>query len=135
MSVCEKFYILNLSFSLFLTLRFALSISLSRTHARTHTRSQTHARALTRVRTHAALCQCARSEKTDTEKRIERLLRVKYESLGKVKFAEIVIMVLFFVLVVLWFTRDFGFAPGYGSLFEDVVNITTKVYWQDWDRA
>jgi len=73
-----------------------------------------------------ALCQCARSEKTDTEKRIERLLRVKYESLGKVKFAEIVIMVLFFVLVVLWFTRDFGFAPGYGSLFEDVVNITTK---------
>lgn len=57
-------------------------------------------------------------EKSEAEKRIEKLLNAKYKSLGKVKFAEVMVMLLFLVLVLLWFTRDFGFAPGYGSFFE-----------------
>jgi len=53
-------------------------------------------------------------------------LKAKYDSLGKVKFAEVVIILLFFVLVVLWFTRDLGFAPGYSSFFEIHTNETDK---------
>jgi len=70
-------------------------------------------------------CDCG-GKKTETEQRIERLLRVKYESLGKVKFAEVVVVLLFIVLVLLWFTRDLGFADGYGSFFKVERNGTDE---------
>jgi sodium-dependent dicarboxylate transporter 2/3/5 len=64
------------------------------------------------------------AKKTSVEKRIEKLMRDKYNALGKIKFAEIVVLILFGLLVILWFARAPGFAPGYGNLFEVEKNET-----------
>ncbi|XP_035385890.1 solute carrier family 13 member 2-like [Electrophorus electricus] len=45
-----------------------------------------------------------------------QLMRTEYRKLGSFSFAEGCVVVLFLLLVVLWFTRDPGFMPGWAEL-------------------
>ncbi|CAM6125840.1 unnamed protein product [Calypogeia fissa] len=48
-----------------------------------------------------------------------RMVKKDYEALGPITFPEKVILAEFIVLIVLWITRVFGDAPGWGVIFED----------------
>jgi len=52
------------------------------------------------------------------QKAIRAVVKVEYESLGNFKQAEIQILVIFIILVLLWFTRQPDFIPGWADLFE-----------------
>ncbi|CAG2199132.1 SLC13A2_3_5 [Mytilus edulis] len=49
--------------------------------------------------------------------RIKSVLRKEYESLGPVNFAQAAVIGHFFILAVLWITRDLGGAGGWGDIF------------------
>lgn len=42
-------------------------------------------------------------------------MKNEYKKLGRMTFAEIAVLIVFVLLVVLWFTRDPGFMPGWAS--------------------
>lgn len=47
-------------------------------------------------------------------------MREEYRKLGRMKFAEIAVLIIFALLVGLWFTREPGFIPGWATvLFPD----------------
>ncbi|XP_060115058.1 solute carrier family 13 member 2 [Heteronotia binoei] len=48
------------------------------------------------------------------------VIRGEHRALGPMKFSEIIVLVLFILLVLLWFTREPGFMPGWASLAFDV---------------
>uniref|UniRef100_A0A914WR42 Solute carrier family 13 member 3 n=1 Tax=Plectus sambesii TaxID=2011161 RepID=A0A914WR42_9BILA len=52
------------------------------------------------------------------DERVKIMLRNKYKQLGPLRFDEILVSVLFFVLVMLWLFRDPEVIPGWNSLFE-----------------
>ncbi|XP_063052151.1 solute carrier family 13 member 1 [Engraulis encrasicolus] len=60
-----------------------------------------------------------KSSYTEKEKSIARVLKDEYDSLGPISRQEIITMVIFIVMVVLWFTREPGFMPGWAELFPD----------------
>ncbi|XP_055049337.1 solute carrier family 13 member 1 [Misgurnus anguillicaudatus] len=62
----------------------------------------------------ASLCSKKQSEK---EKNTARMLNNQYKSLGPISWQEIIILVIFILMAVLWFTREPGFMPGWSSLF------------------
>ncbi|XP_052075275.1 Na(+)/citrate cotransporter-like [Mytilus californianus] len=49
--------------------------------------------------------------------RIKSVLRKEYESLGPINFAQAAVIGHFFILAVLWITRDLGGAGGWGDIF------------------
>ncbi|KAM9117928.1 solute carrier family 13 member 2 isoform 1-T1 [Pangshura tecta] len=49
------------------------------------------------------------------QKMAYRVIKDEHKKLGPMRFAEIAVTVLFFLLVVLWFTRDPGFIPGWAT--------------------
>ncbi|XP_025091970.1 solute carrier family 13 member 5-like isoform X1 [Pomacea canaliculata] len=49
---------------------------------------------------------------------VKRILQTEYRKLGPMSFAEIIVLVDFIVLAILWVTRNPGFIPGWSSLFE-----------------
>ncbi|NWI99799.1 S13A2 protein, partial [Crypturellus undulatus] len=49
------------------------------------------------------------------EKRAYGIIKDEHKKLGSMKFAEIIVLVLFIILVLLWFTRDPGFMPGWAT--------------------
>ncbi|NWU93100.1 S13A2 protein, partial [Upupa epops] len=54
------------------------------------------------------------------EQRAYETIKEESKKLGSMKFAEIAVLVLFVLLVLLWFTRDPGFIPGWATvLFND----------------
>ena len=55
-------------------------------------------------------------EKKGEEKSAHEVLRAEYRKLGPLSFAEINVLLCFFLLVGLWFTRDPGFMPGWVSI-------------------
>nr|XP_020738499.1 solute carrier family 13 member 5 [Odocoileus virginianus texanus] len=55
-------------------------------------------------------------EKKSEEKSAHEVLRAEYRKLGPLSFAEINVLLCFFLLVGLWFTRDPGFMPGWVSI-------------------
>ncbi|XP_042194718.1 solute carrier family 13 member 5 [Callorhinchus milii] len=57
------------------------------------------------------------SVKTWQEIAAYQVIREEYKKLGKMSFAEILVLILFIILVLLWFTRDPGFMPGWSVLF------------------
>ncbi|NWZ40423.1 S13A2 protein, partial [Brachypodius atriceps] len=50
------------------------------------------------------------------EKQAYEIIKEENKKLGKMKFAEIEILILFILLVVLWFTREPGFFPGWAEV-------------------
>lgn len=44
------------------------------------------------------------------------IIKEEHKKLGSMKFAEIAVSVLFILLVLLWFTRDPGFIPGWATV-------------------
>lgn len=55
-------------------------------------------------------------ESRSHEKAAYEVLREEYRKLGPVSFAEASVLLCFLALVGLWFSRDPGFMPGWGSL-------------------
>ena len=53
----------------------------------------------------------ARSD-TEDDLRVKRLIREKYEALGRIGYQEIVVGVHFITLAILWFTRSPKFIDG-----------------------
>ncbi|NWI16984.1 S13A2 protein, partial [Crypturellus soui] len=49
------------------------------------------------------------------EKQAYGIIKEEHKKLGSMKFAEIIVLVLFIILVLLWFTRDPGFMPGWAT--------------------
>ncbi|XP_048729143.2 Na(+)/citrate cotransporter-like isoform X2 [Ostrea edulis] len=54
----------------------------------------------------------------DKYNRVQETIRKSYDELGPLSFAEIVILIHFIVLVVLWFFRQPPYIDGWGSLFK-----------------
>ncbi|NWQ64532.1 S13A2 protein, partial [Neopipo cinnamomea] len=50
------------------------------------------------------------------EKEAYAVIREESRKLGRMKFAEIAVLILFILLVLLWFTRDPGFIPGWATV-------------------
>lgn len=44
------------------------------------------------------------------------IIKEESKKLGSMKFAEIAVLILFILLVLLWFTRDPGFIPGWATV-------------------
>ncbi|XP_066492553.1 solute carrier family 13 member 2 [Tiliqua scincoides] len=63
-------------------------------------------------------CGSSESEKMRS-KQAYGVIKSEHRALGPMKFAEIITLVLFIVLVLLWFTREPGFMPGWASVAFD----------------
>ncbi|XP_062991075.1 solute carrier family 13 member 1 [Elgaria multicarinata webbii] len=60
--------------------------------------------------------QCGKT-KTAKDKASAQMIEREYKKLGPICYPEIVTSVLFFLMALLWFTREPGFFPGWASLF------------------
>ncbi|NXJ21678.1 S13A2 protein, partial [Dicrurus megarhynchus] len=60
-------------------------------------------------------CGISRAAKAKEEQAYE-IIKEESKKLGKMKFAEIELLILFILLVVLWFTREPGFFPGWATV-------------------
>ncbi|XP_071994347.1 solute carrier family 13 member 2 [Engystomops pustulosus] len=58
----------------------------------------------------------AKPEQKAKEKRAYNVISTEHKKLGPMTFAEICVLVLFILLVLLWFTRDPGFMPGWATI-------------------
>ncbi|XP_056596325.1 solute carrier family 13 member 1 [Triplophysa dalaica] len=67
---------------------------------------------------------CSRKQ-TDKERRTAKLLEDQYNSLGPISWQEIIILVIFILMAVLWFAREPGFMPGWSSLFAEYRGYAT----------
>ncbi|KAE8622218.1 hypothetical protein XENTR_v10005150 [Xenopus tropicalis] len=56
------------------------------------------------------------SEQKEKEKRAFKIISGEHKKLGAMTFAEISVLVLFILLVLLWFTREPGFMPGWATI-------------------
>ncbi|NXY22365.1 S13A1 protein, partial [Atrichornis clamosus] len=56
-------------------------------------------------------------KKTAREEASSQVIQKEYKKLGPISYPEIVTLVLFILMTLLWFTRDPGFIPGWSSLF------------------
>ncbi|XP_062403306.1 solute carrier family 13 member 1 [Sardina pilchardus] len=55
----------------------------------------------------------------EREAAVAKVLQEEYKALGPISRQEIISLVIFSVMVLLWFTREPGFMPGWSSLFPD----------------
>ncbi|KAM4701576.1 solute carrier family 13 member 2-like [Discoglossus pictus] len=55
-------------------------------------------------------------EQKEDEKRAYQAIAAEHKKLGPMSFAEISVLVLFVLLLLLWFTRDPGFMPGWATI-------------------
>uniref|UniRef100_A0A452HRR1 Uncharacterized protein n=1 Tax=Gopherus agassizii TaxID=38772 RepID=A0A452HRR1_9SAUR len=58
---------------------------------------------------------CSNASMKAKQKMAYRIIKDEHKKLGSMRFAEIAVTVLFLILVVLWFTRDPGFIPGWAT--------------------
>ncbi|NXX90479.1 S13A1 protein, partial [Centropus bengalensis] len=56
-------------------------------------------------------------KKTSREEASAQVIQEEYKKLGRMSYPEIVTLVLFILMTLLWFTREPGFIPGWSSLF------------------
>ncbi|CAO2602658.1 Solute carrier family 13 member 1 [Lemmus lemmus] len=57
--------------------------------------------------------------KTPREKACAEVIKQEYEKLGPIRYQEIVTLVIFVVMALLWFSRDPGFVTGWSVLFSE----------------
>uniref|UniRef100_A0A8C3JC23 Solute carrier family 13 member 1 n=1 Tax=Calidris pygmaea TaxID=425635 RepID=A0A8C3JC23_9CHAR len=62
-------------------------------------------------------------KKTAREEASAQVIRDEYKKLGSISYPEIVTLVLFILMTLLWFTRDPGFIPGWSSLFPKCFSV------------
>ncbi|CAN9501100.1 unnamed protein product [Ophioblennius macclurei] len=55
-------------------------------------------------------------EKTNRDKEAYAVMKEEYTKLGRMKFAEAAVLFIFILLVILWFTREPGFFPGWATV-------------------
>uniref|UniRef100_A0A8C5N3D4 Solute carrier family 13 member 1 n=1 Tax=Leptobrachium leishanense TaxID=445787 RepID=A0A8C5N3D4_9ANUR len=56
-------------------------------------------------------------EKTQREIASAKVIKDEYDTLGPISYQEIVTLIIFILMALLWFTRDPGFFPGWAALF------------------
>ncbi|XP_034361958.1 Na(+)/citrate cotransporter isoform X1 [Arvicanthis niloticus] len=61
-------------------------------------------------------CICCERKKRDTEKIASKVLNEEYRKLGPLSYPECNVLFCFTLLIILWFSRDPGFMPGWLSL-------------------
>ncbi|NWV13945.1 S13A2 protein, partial [Ptilonorhynchus violaceus] len=61
------------------------------------------------------------------EKQAYEIIKEENKKLGKMKFAEIAVLILFVLLVLLWFTREPGFFPGWATVLFNNSDETSYV--------
>ncbi|KAJ1161226.1 hypothetical protein NDU88_001713 [Pleurodeles waltl] len=66
-----------------------------------------------------------RKEKTAREKASAEVIKAEYVKLGSISYEEIITLILFALMALLWFTRDPGFFPGWASLFPNYMGYAT----------
>lgn len=59
-------------------------------------------------------CGISEAEKQKS-KQAYSIIKSEYRALGRMKFSEAAVLILFITLVVLWFTREPGFMPGWAN--------------------
>ncbi|XP_015684762.1 solute carrier family 13 member 2-like, partial [Protobothrops mucrosquamatus] len=59
-------------------------------------------------------CGTSEAEKRKSEQAYS-IIKSEYRALGRMKFSEVAVLILFIALVVLWFTREPGFMPGWAN--------------------
>ncbi|GCC17845.1 hypothetical protein chiPu_0021586, partial [Chiloscyllium punctatum] len=74
-------------------------------------------------------CKAERSQKDVSAYQV---IKEEVKNLGRMTFAEIAVLILFILLVILWFTRDPGFIPGWATVLfnkdgDDYVTDATVV--------
>uniref|UniRef100_A0A4W3K8P7 Solute carrier family 13 member 1 n=1 Tax=Callorhinchus milii TaxID=7868 RepID=A0A4W3K8P7_CALMI len=62
------------------------------------------------------ICRKAMSNK---EKASIKVIQDEYKKLGPMRYQEIITLILFCLMAILWFTREPGFFPGWSSLFSE----------------
>uniref|UniRef100_A0A8C4YPT6 Solute carrier family 13 member 5 n=1 Tax=Gopherus evgoodei TaxID=1825980 RepID=A0A8C4YPT6_9SAUR len=63
-------------------------------------------------------------ERTDKEKAALNVLKSEFRKLGSISFAEFNVLMLFILLILLWFSRDPGFIPGWGPFIQILSPVT-----------
>ncbi|XP_019398992.1 PREDICTED: solute carrier family 13 member 1 isoform X2 [Crocodylus porosus] len=63
--------------------------------------------------------------KSAREQVAAQVIEEEYKKLGPVSYPEIITLVLFILMALLWFTRDPGFIPGWSSLFPQYKGFAT----------
>ncbi|CAH6778340.1 Slc13a1 [Phodopus roborovskii] len=63
--------------------------------------------------------------KTLKEKACAEVIKQEYEKLGPIRYQEIVTLVIFIVMALLWFSRDPGFVTGWSVLFSEYPGYVT----------
>lgn len=63
--------------------------------------------------------------KTAREKACAAVIKQEYQKLGPMRYQEIVTLVLFVTMALLWFSRDPGFVPGWSVLFSKYSGFVT----------
>ncbi|XP_036432048.1 solute carrier family 13 member 1 isoform X2 [Colossoma macropomum] len=68
---------------------------------------------------------CSRGRQSEREKAAAKVIKDQYEALGPMSQQEMITLVIFLLMAVLWFVRDPGFMPGWASLFPDYPSYAT----------
>ncbi|KAG8142845.1 hypothetical protein E2320_006035 [Naja naja] len=68
--------------------------------------------------------QCGKA-KSPREQASAQVIKEEYKKLGSISYPEVVTLVLFLLMALLWFTRDPGFIPGWSSLFPKYPGFAT----------
>uniref|UniRef100_A0A670YI33 Solute carrier family 13 member 1 n=1 Tax=Pseudonaja textilis TaxID=8673 RepID=A0A670YI33_PSETE len=68
--------------------------------------------------------QCGKA-KSPREQASAQVIKEEYKKLGSISYPEVVTLVLFILMALLWFTRDPGFIPGWSSLFPKYPGFAT----------
>ncbi|XP_042298375.1 solute carrier family 13 member 5 isoform X1 [Sceloporus undulatus] len=73
------------------------------------------------------------SQQTELERAALRVLKEEHRKLGPISFAECNVLVVFTLLILLWFTRDPGFIPGWATVLfnkekEYVTDATVAIF-------
>lgn len=63
-----------------------------------------------------ASCICCGLKKKNNEKVVYKVLQEEYRKLGPLTYAECNVLFCFVLLIILWFSRDPGFVPGWLSI-------------------
>ncbi|KAK1168985.1 solute carrier family 13 member 1 [Acipenser oxyrinchus oxyrinchus] len=64
-------------------------------------------------------------DKSEKEKASVEIINNEYKQLGSISNQELVTLVIFILMALLWFTRDPGFVPGWSSLFPQYKGYAT----------
>uniref|UniRef100_A0A3Q4BA24 Uncharacterized protein n=1 Tax=Mola mola TaxID=94237 RepID=A0A3Q4BA24_MOLML len=62
--------------------------------------------------------------KSERDREAYRVMKEEYKKLGRMTFAEVMVLIIFILLVILWFTRDPGFIPGWATVLFNKNGVT-----------